>query len=1320
MSGRYSIRLLVMLATALLAMAGLAAPNGAHARTEGFESGNLLGMAWETSGDVGWRSIAGGSAHTVAVKADGSLWAWGHNGSGRLGDGTTEDRSTPTRIGTETDWASAAAGLYHTVAVKTDGSLWAWGYNDVGQLGDGTTENRSTPTRIGSDTNWARVAAGWGHTVAIKTDGTLWAWGYNYDGLGDGTVGKLTPTRIGSGTDWAHVAAGWGHTVAVKTDGSLWAWGDNGAGQLGVGGSADMPTPTRIGSDTNWGSVAAEYTHTVAVKTDGTLWAWGGNQWGQLGDGTTEGKLTPTRIGSDTNWARVAGGYANTVAVKTDGTLWAWGGNQWGQLGDGTTESKLTPTWIGSDANWVAVEMGWEHTLAVKADGSLWAWGGDGAGELGDGGGNKSTPTRIGTASNWASAAAGFAHTVVVRTDGSLWAWGANDNGQLGDGATAYQSAPTRIGSETDWARVAAGGFNTVAVKADGSLWAWGNNYSGQLGDGTTEAKFTPTRIGSDTDWTRVAVAAGWTVAVKTDGSLWAWGENYFGQLGDGTTENKLTPTRIGTDTDWASVAIGTGCTVGLKTDGSLWAWGANSSGQLGDGTRVNKLMPTRIGTDTDWASVAVGDYTLAVKADASLWAWGANESGQFGDGTWEDKLTPTRIGNDANWASAVMGSGYTVALKADGSLCAWGSNWRGQLGDGTMQDRATPTRIGSDTNWESVATGDYHTLAVKADGSLWAWGDNAEGQLGDGSAWRETPTLIVGASVTGSVSGVVRTDDTGAALAGILVCADGPTGKCVPSGADGAYVLTELAPGEYRVAALGDATHAGEYWKDTTAYCGATPLTVAAGQVVRGIDFGLAGAGSISGTVVAEGNGLPLSDIWVCTSGCQIFYGCSLTDASGHYHLTALAAGTYQVDARPGPPYVGKSAYPVAVIVGIDTSGVNFSLALMDSDGDGVPDPTDAFPNDPAASLDTDGDGHPDAWNAGATPEQIAASHLTLDLYPNDPARWANHFGEPVATALWADFHGALTIEGVPAVVGDEVTVHDPQGVLCGHFVVGAPGSYGVLRVYGDDPATPGDEGAVPGDVLTFKVWDSVSRRERATVLQVIVGSDPPEWQPGGSSQVNVDGQTPLSLSVTLSLRQGWNLISFPLAVAWHVGDPPTAAVPTGTVYQPVAAIGDVFAGIAGKYSVVRSFDADGAHSFDPTLPKYLSDLTYVAGGYGYWIKMKEAADLVLEGLPLDPAATRPLTANWNLVGYWGGDCRHVGDPPTDRFGPGTVFTPVARISDILQSVVDKLIVVRSFDAGGAHSYNPTLPDYLSDLTYMGPGYGYWVKMNGTGELRY
>ncbi|MBI5017197.1 MAG: carboxypeptidase regulatory-like domain-containing protein [Deltaproteobacteria bacterium] len=334
-----------------------------------------------------------------------------------------------------------------------------------------------------------------------------------------------------------------------------------------------------------------------------------------------------------------------------------------------------------------------------------------------------------------------------------------------------------------------------------------------------------------------------------------------------------------------------------------------------------------------------------------------------------------------------------------------------------------------------------------------------------------------------------------------------------------------------------------------------------------------------------------------------------------------------------------------------------------------------------------------------------------TLSVVP-----WNRHWSDPGATtSLWSDVHGTLAILGSPAQVGDEVAVFDPQGVLCGHAVVAVPGDFGVVRVYGDDPATSEDEGASPGDALTFEVWSAALGREFQGSVAVVSG--PATWSDGGSSEVNLSAGT----RFIVPLRVGWNLISFPLATCWHLGNTaPAVPLPTGTATQGVAAIRDVLSSIDGKYAVVRSFDETGAHSFDPALPDYLNDLTYLAGGYGYWIKMTEAADLELEGLPLNPEATLPLNANWNLVGYWGNDCRHVGDPPTDRFGPGTVFTPVARISDILQSVADKLIVVRSFDAGGAHTYNPTLPDYLSDLTYLGPGYGYWVKVREAGTLGY
>ena len=190
---------------------------------------------------------------------------------------------------------TVTAGQTSSIAIKVDGTLWAWGNNSYGQLGDGTTEVKNKPNQIDTATGWASVSSGAFHTIAIKTDGTLWAWGGNTDGqLGDGTnVSKNTPTKIGTATNWASVSAGTYHTLAIKTDGTLWAWGSNEFGHLGDGTSRAKNAPIQIGRDTNWVSVSAGSYHTLAIKSDGTLWAWGRNEFGQLGDGTTDTYYTP-------------------------------------------------------------------------------------------------------------------------------------------------------------------------------------------------------------------------------------------------------------------------------------------------------------------------------------------------------------------------------------------------------------------------------------------------------------------------------------------------------------------------------------------------------------------------------------------------------------------------------------------------------------------------------------------------------------------------------------------------------------------------------------------------------------------------------------------------------------------------------------------------------------------------------------------------------------------------------------------------------------------------------------------------------------------
>jgi len=295
-----------------------------------------------------WASVSAGGSHTAAIDADGALWAWGNNGQGQLGDGTADERSSPTRIGTDANWAMVSAGggqgTDHTVAVRTDGTLWAWGNNSHGQLGDGTTTMSTSPVQIGSDSTWVYASAGWQHTLAIRSDGTLWAWGNNADWrLGAVWDGEITytpvPVQVGADSNWTSVSAGGRHTAGIRADGSLWAWGFNQSGQLGDGTTVGRFTPVRIGTHNDWVSVSAGDVHTVGMRRGGSAWAWGNNGRGSLGDGTTTHRNAPTQTGTPTSWtaATVSAGVAHTAVVGINGLLMAWGSAEHGQLGNGAS-----------------------------------------------------------------------------------------------------------------------------------------------------------------------------------------------------------------------------------------------------------------------------------------------------------------------------------------------------------------------------------------------------------------------------------------------------------------------------------------------------------------------------------------------------------------------------------------------------------------------------------------------------------------------------------------------------------------------------------------------------------------------------------------------------------------------------------------------------------------------------------------------------------------------------------------------------------------------------------------------------------------------
>lgn len=363
---------------------------------------NALTLLNKTQPELVYGVISGGSFHTIALKKNGTVWAWGDNGYGALGNGTTVASNIPIPVAGLSNIVQVVGGYRHSAALRSNGTVMSWGYNYGGNVGDGTTIPRQTPVMVVGLSNVVRVCSTDLSTLALKSDGTVWAWGANnYGQLGDGTtVNRYSPVKVSNLTGVVAIATGIYHSMALKSDGTVWAWGYNGNGELGDGTTINKITPVRVSNITGIMDISACCNTSLALKSDGTVWGWGDNSYGQLGNGSSYlfcHSVVPGMVSDLKNVVQISAGSATSMALKSDGTVWVWGFNNYYAIGAGFSKyCWVKPVQVPQISSVISISAGGNHYLALKSDGTLWSWGSNYFGQMGDGSNTGSlTPVQV-------------------------------------------------------------------------------------------------------------------------------------------------------------------------------------------------------------------------------------------------------------------------------------------------------------------------------------------------------------------------------------------------------------------------------------------------------------------------------------------------------------------------------------------------------------------------------------------------------------------------------------------------------------------------------------------------------------------------------------------------------------------------------------------------------------------------------------------------------------------------------------------------------------------------------------------------------------
>ncbi len=665
-----------------------------------------LAQAAGATGDI--CKVEVGENHILALKKDGTVWAWGKNDYGQIGCGSTETYITkPTQVLWLTDIVDISTRGDYCLALDRDGAVWAWGRNDHGQLGIGHDTDKFVPKQLPDLENIEAIYAGWLHSMAIDSSGSVWAWGQNESGqLGTGEVSgrQKSPIMLETITNVSAIAIGYRHTLFSK-NGRVCATGNNAFGQLGlINGPESLSTPTEISSLYNVAAIDCGKDFSAAIS-NGTVYAWGRNTYGQLGDNTRTSSNIPVNT-NFTNADSIECGENFVLArTNTDETIawYGWGNNVYGQFGNGTGTYKVWNEKQTALTGWTSTNASaGSHCVAMWENGELYMCGMNQNSEMKERQLTYTTPTYLADIWDAYPIYGDENETYIFNGFDEFFTFGANERRYDCDDYAAGEGSAFR--QMEDVRKLVRDDANEIEVKltVDGKVYTRGEtNKYGQLGVSTPQIQEYPAWNYVMDGVTDIATIDGVVFALDEDRVVWLWGnsasEFYTQNCADEYNINTHRPAQSN-KTNVNSIRV---------INDTIYFYRSNDAEQVRG--HVQYYPP---------------DRTHTPQLETSLITYTATSGYQC------EKFPALSTFENVADISA-NGGGHALILRADGTVWAIGDNAYGQLGNGTYTDSDVPVQVQGITNAVAVYAGPTHSVVCTEDYKVYVWGNNAQGQLG-------------------------------------------------------------------------------------------------------------------------------------------------------------------------------------------------------------------------------------------------------------------------------------------------------------------------------------------------------------------------------------------------------------------------------------------------------------------------------------------------------------------------------------------------------------------------------------------------------------